>query len=164
MSCFYPQSDSSLGLFKKFSSFPYFTRKIRSARTQHCGKQNKEGTWPLSVQAPFCREKQTQKKRGNPLCSMPDAMELCRDHSRSTGQGAINLASEVGIAFLAELLKNLFSYGAMHRLRGFRTGDVGGAALPVTRGLVGSCFYTASSVRPHTASFPESLLTVWPGI
>lgn len=64
MSCFYPQSDSSLGLFKKFSSFPYFIRKIYSVCTQHYGKQNKEGTWPLPVQAPFHREKQTRKKRG----------------------------------------------------------------------------------------------------
>lgn len=126
------------------------------------GNKIKKARGPCLSKPPFAGRSRLGRNKGNPLCSMPDAMELCRDHSRSTGQGAINPASEVGIALLAELLKNLFSYGAMHRLRGFRMGDVGESAFPVTRGLVGSCSHTASSVRPHTASFLESLLTVWP--
>lgn len=126
------------------------------------GNKIKKARGPCLSKPPFTGRSRLGRNEGKPLCCMPDAMELCREHSRSTGQGAINPASEVGIALLAELLKNLFSYGAMHRLRGFRTGDVGGAALPVTRGLVGSCSYIASSVRPHTGSFPESLLPVWP--
>lgn len=126
------------------------------------GNKIKKARGPCLSKPPFTGRSRLGRNEGKPLCCMPDAMELCREHSRSTGQGAINPASEVGIALLAELLKNLFSYGVMHRLRGFRTGDVGGAALPVTRGLVGSCSYIASSVRPHTGSFPESLLPVWP--